>query len=100
MKPRVAILSGAILTAAAAQAIVCPADAPAQVKLAAKEIRRYIYLRTGNLPLIAESGGGYVLKVDPALEPQAYRLTAGVSLTWPAAAPQLNQAVVIMPTLE
>ena len=29
--------------------IVCPADAPANVKLAAKEIRRYVYLRTGTL---------------------------------------------------
>ena len=36
----------ATATAAATLAgnIVCPADAPAKVKLAAKEIRRYIYL--------------------------------------------------------
>jgi hypothetical protein len=32
---------------------VCPADLPANMKLAAKEIRRYLYLRTGALPAIS-----------------------------------------------
>lgn len=65
-----------------AQTIVCPPDAPANVKLAAKEIRRYVYLRTGELLPIAESGEGIVLKVDPTLAPQNYRLKPdGATLT-------------------
>lgn len=34
--------------ASSAQTIVCPPDAPANVKLAAKAIRRYVFLRTGS----------------------------------------------------
>ena len=55
--------TGAILTVGAAQgvgdtsadgAIVCPAEASAMVKLAAQEVRRYVYLRSGTLlPLTA-----------------------------------------------
>ena len=48
-----------------AQTIVCPPDAPANVKLAAKEIRRYVYLRTGELLPMAETGKRIALKVDP-----------------------------------
>jgi hypothetical protein len=59
---------------------VCPADAPANVKLAAKEIRRYVYLRTGKLLPMAESGQGMALKVDPALGAQEYRIsTEGIA---------------------
>jgi hypothetical protein len=62
--------------------IVCPADGPANARLAAKEIRRYVYLRTGELLPIAASGQGLVLKVDAALAPQEYRLRSdGASLT-------------------
>ena len=60
--------------ASAWPAVVCPADAPARVKLAAKEIRRYVYLRTGTLLPIAETGKGIMLRIDPALETQQYRL--------------------------
>jgi len=51
-------------------AIVCAPDAPANVKLAASEIRRYVYLRTGTLLPIAtrsREGGAIVLQTDPAL---------------------------------
>ena len=57
--------------------IVCPEGAPSNVKLAAKEVRRYVYLRTGTLlPLAvrAPAGSAIVLKTDPALEKQQYRL--------------------------
>ena len=50
-------------------AIVCPVDTPANVKLAASEIRRYVYLRTATLlPIAASSteGTAIVLKTDPA----------------------------------
>lgn len=57
-----------------AQTIVCPPDAPANVKLAAKEIRRDAWLRTGELLPIAATGSGVALKVDPALSAPLYRL--------------------------
>lgn len=41
---------------ASAQMITCPADAPANVKLAAKEIRRHVYLCTGEWLSIAATG--------------------------------------------
>ncbi len=67
---------------ALSQTVVCRPDAPANVKLAAKEIRRYVYLRTGELLPMAESGEGIVLKVDPTLAPQSYRLKPdGATLT-------------------
>jgi len=63
-------------------AIVRPADAPGKVKLAAKELRRYLYLRTGELLPIAESGDGITLRVDRQFAPQQYRLQgSGDSLT-------------------
>lgn len=78
-------LSGALTTlavqgaddASAVRVIVCPEGAPANVKLAAKEVRRYVYLRTGTLlPLAvrAPAGSAIVLKMDLALEKQQYRL--------------------------
>ena len=76
----------ATATAATATAlggnIVCPADAPASVKLAAKEIRRYVYLRTGKLLPIVADAGALVLRVDSSLLPQQYRLKSeGAGLT-------------------
>ena len=59
-----------------AQTIVCPPGAPANVQLAAKEIRRYVYLRTGKLLPVAEKGQGIALKIDPALGAQEYRITS------------------------
>lgn len=65
--------------------IVCPPDAPANVKLAAREIRRYVYLRTGALlPIAAHSAESkaIVLQTDPALKAQTCRLkTDGSALT-------------------
>jgi len=54
--------------------IVCVADAPANVKLAAKELRRYIYLRTGELLPIMATGQGITLQLDQKLAGQQYRL--------------------------
>ena len=63
--------------------IVCPSDAPPRVKLAAREVRRYIYLRTGALLPIADSatGSAVTLKIDKTLAEQQYRLKSdGASL--------------------
>jgi hypothetical protein len=72
----------AIVRAACGVEIVCPATYPANMKLAAKEVRRYIYLRTGELLSIVEAGKGIALKTDPSLGGQQYRLrTDGETLT-------------------
>jgi alpha-L-rhamnosidase len=73
-KAPVGVTATAAAAPASAGSIVCPADAPANVKLAAKEIRRYVYLRTGKLLPITADAGAIVLRVDSALEPQQYRL--------------------------
>jgi hypothetical protein len=76
MKILSTILALIVAGVAAAQTIVCPPDAPANVKLAAKEVRRYVYLRTGELLPMAESAAGITvsLRTDKALETQQYRL--------------------------
>ena len=51
-----------------------PADAPAKVKLAAQEIRRYVYLRTGALLPITADNGAITLRVDGALPAEQFRL--------------------------
>jgi hypothetical protein len=71
----VAVLVLATTALSSAQTIVRPPDAPASVKLAAKEIRRYVYLRTGTLLPIVDTGEGIALKVDPSLGAQGYRIT-------------------------
>ena len=82
MKKLATILAIAVTCTVSAQTIVFPANAPANMKLAAKEIRRYVYLRSGKLLPVAESGNGIALKIDPSLEPQQYRLkTAAGTLT-------------------
>ena len=74
-------------TSATAEAgIVCAADMPANVLLAAREIRRYVYLRTGVLMAVAQAPGGanatIVLEIGKSLETQQYRLkTEGTTLT-------------------
>jgi hypothetical protein len=85
------ILAAALFPALTASAfagsgIFCPAGAPANVKLAAQEVRRYVFLRTGELlPVLHEPPDrpdGIRLAVDAALEPQQYRLkSAAASLT-------------------
>jgi hypothetical protein len=69
-----AILALASASASSAAVIVCSPNAPPNVKLAAKEIRRYVYLRTGEWLRICEAGKGIELKVDPTLKAQQYRL--------------------------
>ena len=49
----------------AGPAVVCPADATPRMKLAAQELRRYVYLRTGKLLAVAETGTGIALGIDP-----------------------------------
>jgi hypothetical protein len=61
---------------APAETIVCPPGAPPLAKLAAKEVRRYAYLRTGELWPIAPTGTGLVLQIDAALAPQEFRITS------------------------
>jgi hypothetical protein len=83
MKPLAALL-GIVLavSAAAAPLIVSPPDAPPTVQLAAKEIRRYVYLRTGKLLPLASQGQGIALKIDTTLATQQYRLKSdGTALT-------------------
>ncbi len=80
--PIIGILASAFfqsleIFAADAGGIVCPADVPPMVQLAAKEIRRYVFLRTDLLLPIAanpKSGAAIVLKTDPALGAQQFRL--------------------------
>ncbi|MCX6926723.1 MAG: malectin domain-containing carbohydrate-binding protein [Verrucomicrobia bacterium] len=57
-----------------ARVIVCPPNASPRVKLAAHELRRYVYLRTGELLPIAASGQGIVMQLDGKLDAQQYRL--------------------------
>jgi hypothetical protein len=65
--------------------IICRSDAPANVRLAAREVRRYIYLRTDQLlPIVAAPRGGTQIKlrIDSSLAEQEYRLkTDGPVLT-------------------
>jgi hypothetical protein len=69
-----AVFAGAFT--ASAQTIICAPDAPPCLKLATKEVRRYVYLRTGKLLPIANAGQGLALKIDPALTPQEFRIAA------------------------
>jgi hypothetical protein len=57
--------------------IVCPENAPANVRLAAKEVRRYVYLRTGVLLSIStspSSESSIIFKLDKRLREQEYQL--------------------------
>jgi len=67
----------AVFPARAETAVVCPVDAAPQVRLAAQEIVRYVYLRTGELPVRSATVGkspAIVLGLDPALGADAYTL--------------------------
>ena len=44
--------------------IVSQENAPANIKLAAKEVRRYVYLRTGKLLPIANSASGNLVSFN------------------------------------
>ncbi len=58
--------------------IVCPGDAAVQVRLAAHELQRYLYLRTGTLlPISAQAmkdSAAIAFATDKALEGGAYRI--------------------------
>lgn len=77
------VLSFGFAAAALAEAsppatIVCPPGASAKVRLAAREVRRYVYLRTGALLPVAESAAGNMIafQTDPALEGEQYALSS------------------------
>ena len=63
--------------------VVCPPDAAPQVRLAAKEIVRYVYLRTGTLPAVAAAADGpaITLSVDPSLGAENYKLKTEGAVT-------------------
>ncbi len=74
---------------AAGVSVVCPPDATPRMKLAAAEIRRYVYLRTGEMLEIRMDGadgsdrsdGRIVLQTDAGLAAEQYRLkTEGAGL--------------------
>jgi len=73
---------GALLCSAVhGQSVVAPPDAGPIVEFAAREIRRYVYLRTGErLPIVDQSpaaGNVFLLLVDPRLAAQEYQLSGG-----------------------
>ena len=76
--PLVALTTVVIATAAPSNThVVCPSAASGRVQLAAKEIRRYLYLRTGELLPVANDPAGaeaVELKIDPALASEEYRV--------------------------
>ena len=62
--------------------IVCPPDAPPLVCLAAREVRRYVYLRTDLLLPIGTQPGKdatIALEIEPALAAQQFRLSLTIS---------------------
>jgi hypothetical protein len=81
------LLSLALLTAASsafADGVVVAPDAAPQVRLAAKEVRRYVYLRTGELLPVGSDAQGKVVSfaVDTSLASEEYRLkTEGEKVT-------------------
>jgi hypothetical protein len=82
MKTVVAFLALVLPGISFADGIVCPLDAPTKVKLAAREIRRYVYLRTGTLLPVTNSGSGIVVKIDSTLRNEQFKLkTTGNRLT-------------------
>jgi len=79
MKSLAVLFAFTLASPAAAHTIGCPSDAPPNVKLAAKEIRRYVYLRTGELMRVTAepadaSDRRIELELDPSLASQTYRL--------------------------
>src|ERR1035437_10043518 len=80
-KPRTALSNGilpstTVDSAAPGRTVIVYSDASPQIRLASKEIRRYVFQRTGELlPIRARaSGRSIALRVDASLEPQEYRL--------------------------
>jgi hypothetical protein len=86
-KPLATLLTFIAAGMTCAQKNVCPPDAPANLKPAAKEIRRYVWLRTGEMLRLSSGPANPAdprinRALDSALDPQAYRLKSdGRSLT-------------------
>ena len=68
------VLIGASTSVLAKPTIVVEDNAPPMVRLAANEVQRYVYLRTGEALPIAETGKGMTLKIDPSLGAQEYKI--------------------------
>lgn len=77
------LFSAVVCTQAAKVTIVHAGGASFQEKLAAKELRRYIYLLTDTLPSIESKGSGdtILVRVDDALEVEEYRLVTDATGT-------------------
>ncbi len=73
-----ALLIFQALETLAAPVVVCPREAAPQTQLAAKEVARYIYLRTGVLPAVTADAATntelIVLAVDAALGAEAFAI--------------------------
>ncbi len=69
-------LMGLGALSAHADGIKCPSNAGPLVKLAAQEVRRYVFVRTGELLPVGKSASGKVieLKVSRSLDREQYRL--------------------------
>lgn len=62
-------------------AVVCPKDAGFLEKLAAKEVRRYVYLRTGTmLPIVDELKGGSLIVIGAKTQPVVQKVLEGAQL--------------------
>lgn len=80
--PLLALLCLAPFALRAASGILLAADAGPRQRLAARELRRHVYLRTGELMEIRADGtdgsngsdGGIILKTEPGLAAEQYRL--------------------------
>jgi len=82
IKALAALLVAAVWLNAHAGTTSGPDEAPSKVKLAAKEIRRYVYLRAGKLLPATAKAGEMALRADGALEAEQYRLESdGKTLT-------------------
>ena len=74
-----AVLVIASIEALAAPVVVCPREAAPQAQLAAKEVARYVYVRTGALPVIApemlpDATEAIVLATDAKLGAEAFAI--------------------------
>jgi hypothetical protein len=79
MLKAIAILLACAAWASAEVRVVCPSDATPRERLAAAELRRYVFLRTGTTPALGSSPTGrdavIELARDPAkLRPEQYEL--------------------------
>ncbi|NLG00840.1 MAG: hypothetical protein GX565_11925 [Lentisphaerae bacterium] len=75
--------AGIVVCGHAETVVVCPPDAAPQVRLAAREVARYVYLRTGKRPAVAAAADGpaITLSVNPSLGAENYTLKTEGAVT-------------------